>query len=191
MPKTGTGKRRRHDRPRTGLTVYIVVIGMTGGAVGAGTAFSWREHPALTAAALVLLTVAVGTVLGMHAGRSTARQIDVPAKSLRPLLRRIQRADIPDSPEERAAMSRVLAHQRTSVAKLARFRWAHRALAMAFVAGAAWQLLDGPIWQAAVLLVAGTLQFLQPLFIRRSTGRLNRAEVELGRREAAASRPPG
>lgn len=190
MTEPSTDKAHRHDRPTAALTIYIVATGATGGVAGAGAAFGWRQHPALTAGALLLLTITVGLALGMYVNRSMARRAGVPAKSLRPLARRIQRADIPDSPQERAAMSRVLTQQRKSVEKLTRFHWAYRVLATVFAAGAVLQLLYGSIPVALVLLLAGALQLLQPLLARRAAGRLDRAEAGLGRREQAASRPP-
>lgn len=182
---TGKGKAGRRDRPAAARAV-IMVTGVTGAATAAGATFGWRHHPALTLAALILIVGAAGTALGMYLGRSTARRAGIPRKNLRPLNRRIRRADIPDDPGERAEMSRLLAVQREAVDRPNRFRRVYRVVAAGLVAGALLVILAGAFLQALALLAFAALQLCVPLLTRRSLARLDRVAAGLRRHEQAA-----
>ncbi|ROQ67692.1 hypothetical protein EDD93_2137 [Streptomyces sp. 840.1] len=185
MTGTNNDEPRRRDRAMAVAALCLLAIGTAGGAIGAGVSAGLLDHPAPLVGAVLLVTVGAGVALAVRINRSAARKVGVPAKGLRPLARRIQRADIPADPQERAAMGRLITRQRQNTERMARYRWFYRAAAALFIMGAVFQFLNGSPLSALVALAAGALQLMQPHTLRRSLRRLDRASAALARRERA------
>ncbi|MFG2601831.1 hypothetical protein [Streptomyces sp. NPDC048462] len=186
MTETRNEEPERRDRTMAVAALYLLALGTAGGAIGVGVSSDLVDHPVPLVAALLVIVGAV-VALVVRINRSAARKVGVPAKRLRPLARRIQRADIPSDPQERAAMGRLITRQRQSTERLARYRWFYRAAATLFIMSAVFQFLDGSPLSALVALAAAALQLAQPHTTRRSLRRLDRASEALARREQAAS----
>lgn len=183
MTQPGKDEQHRHDRPAYRRALYIIGIVAVGGVAGLVASRGLENQPLLVAGILLLLALGVGAAVGIGLGRSMARRAGVPRKRLRPLLRRIRREDVPEDPQERAGMGRLVAAQREAVQQPVLPRWAYRALALVFVAGAVLQVLNGSLLMALMLLVTAALQLCQPLLTRRALGRLDRVAAELRHRE--------
>lgn len=184
MTETGDEEPERRDRTATVAVLYVLGLGVAGGAIGAGVSSGLLDHPAPLIAALLVIVGAM-VALTVRINRSAARKVGVPAKRLRPLARRIQRADVPSDPQERAAMGRLITRQRQSTEKLARYRWFYRTAAALFIMSAVFQFLNGSPLMGLVALAVAALQLVQPYTTRRSLMRLDRASAALARRERA------
>lgn len=183
MAQPGKDEQHRHDRPAHRMALYIVAIGAVGAVAGLVTSRGLKNQPLLVVGILIPLVLGVGAAAGIGLSRSMARRAGVPRKLLRPLLRRVRREDVPEDPQEQAAMGRIVAAQREAVQKPPLPRWAYRALALVFVAGAVLRILNGSLLMALVLSAAAALQLCQPLLTRRALGRLDRVAAELRHRE--------
>ncbi|MEV5158326.1 hypothetical protein [Streptomyces sp. NPDC053728] len=181
MAESANGTARPRGRRTLMVVAYLVVILLSG--VVSGAVLHTGGNPVPLVVGLLVLLGGLGAAAGVSVNRALARETGVPRGSLRSLTRRVQREDIPDDPQERAAMGRIVARQRRATERLVRFRWAYLVLATFFVLGALQQFLEGRILPGGLMLVAAAAQCCTPLLTRRSSAKLDRVEAELRRRE--------